>query len=165
MENRKSNSSSIKNMISSVSSIFIYLIIVAVDLVLGYLTYQLIVLDYIPLAIVFCLIILLITVSFLIPKLRHLKWMSIGLSAWLLFRSSHPFTSIMASQLCDGHLISKALAIQQISKQKYLPESGKSYKWIAYRSDTNDYLLWLKDTDGQPVLHGRQNQGRGSILK
>ncbi len=33
MENRKSNSSLIKNMISSVSSIFIYLIIVAVDLV------------------------------------------------------------------------------------------------------------------------------------
>ncbi len=166
MENRKSNSSSIKNMISSVSSIFIYLIIVAVDLVLGYLTYQLIVLDYIPLAIVFCLIILLITVSFLIPKLRHLKWMSIGLSAWLLF-SIFPILFTIYNGFTnygDGHLISKALAIQQISKQKYLPEAGKSYEWIAYRSDTNDYLLWLKDTDGQTSIARTTESGAEDLI-
>ena len=155
MENRSSiQTSAKKKLISGVSSILKYIIVIAVDLILGYLTYQLVILDYIPLAIVFCLIILLITVSFLIPKLRHLKWMSIGLSAWLLF-SIFPILFTIYNGFTnygDGHLISKALAIEQISKQKYLPETGKSYEWVAFRSDTNDYLLWLKDTDGAATI-------------
>jgi ABC-type sugar transport system permease subunit len=143
-----------KKLFSDVSSILIYVIVIAVDLVLGYLTYRLITLDYIPLAVVFCLIIILITISFLIPKLGHLKWMSVGLSAWLLF-SIFPILFTIYNGFTnygDGHLISKALAIEQISKQKYLPETGKSYEWVAYRSDTNNYLLWLKDTDGNTSI-------------
>ena len=155
MENRSSISTSpIKKIISGVSSILKYIIIIAVDLVLGYFTYRLVALDYIPLAIVFGVIILLITVSFLIPQLRHLKWMSIGLSAWLLF-SIFPILFTIYNGFTnygDGHLISKALAIEQISKQKYLPETGKSYEWVAFRSETNDYLLWLKDTDGNATI-------------
>ncbi len=155
MENSSSiSTSAAKKIISGVSSIFKYIIIIAVDLILGYFTYRLVELDYIPLAIVVGLIILLITVSFLIPKLRHLKWMSIGLSAWLLF-SIFPILFTIYNGFTnygDGHLISKALAIEQISKQKYLPETGKSYEWVAFRSDTNDYLLWLKDTDGNATI-------------
>jgi len=162
MENRNSTTASAaKKMISSVSSIFVYIIIVAVDLVLGYLTYQLVILDYIPLAIVFSLIILLISISFLVPKLRHLKWMSIGLSAWLLF-SIFPILFTIYNGFTnygDGHLISKALAIQQISKQKYLPEEGKSYEWVAFRSETNDYLLWLKDTEGNTTIVRKTDSG------
>ena len=167
MENRNmTTASTVKKMISSVSSIFVYIIIVAVDLVLGYLTYQLVKLDYIPLAIVFVLIILLITVSFLIPKLSHLKWMSIGLSAWLLF-SIFPILFTIYNGFTnygDGHLISKALAIEQISKQKYLPETGKSYEWVAFRSDTNDYLLWLKDTDGNTSIVRMTDSGAADLV-
>ena len=155
MENSSSiSTSAAKKIISGVSSILKYIIIIAVDLILGYFTYRLVDLDYVPLAIVVGLIILLITVSFLIPKLRHLKWMSIGLSAWLLF-SIFPILFTIYNGFTnygDGHLISKALAIEQISKQKYLPETGKSYEWVAFRSDTNDYLLWLKDTDGNTTI-------------
>ena len=155
MENSSSiSTSAAKKIISGVSSILKYIIIIAVDLILGYFTYRLVDLDYVPLAIVVGLIILLITVSFLIPKLRHLKWMSIGLSAWLLF-SIFPILFTIYNGFTnygDGHLISKALAIEQISKQKYLPETGKSYEWVAFRSDTNDYLLWLKDTYGNTTI-------------
>lgn len=150
MENRNNTSASgTRKLISSVSSILTYIIIIAVDLILGYLTYRLIVLDYIPLAIVFVLIILLISISFLIPRLKHLKWMSIGLSTWLLF-SIFPILFTIYNGFTnygDGHLISKSLAIEQIIKQKYLPETGKSYEWVAFRSNTNDYLLWLKDVE------------------
>lgn len=143
-----------KKIISSVSSIITYIIIIAVDLVLGYFTYQLVLLDYIPLAIVISFIIILVSVSFLIPKLRHLRWMSVGLSAWLLF-SIFPILFTIYNGFTnygDGHLISKALAIGQISKQKYLPETGKSYDWVAFRSDENDYLLWLKDEEGNTSI-------------
>lgn len=162
----KNSASTIKKLISSVSSVFTYIIILAVDLVLGYLTYQLLSLDYIPLAIVFCLIILLITVSFLVPKLRHLKWMSIGLSAWLLF-SIFPILFTIYNGFTnygDGHLISKALAIEQISKQKYLPETGKSYEWVAFRSENNDYLLWLKDTDGSTSIVRMTDSNAGDLV-
>lgn len=155
MENHTNISkSATKELISSISSVLTYIIIIAVDLILGYFTYRLIALDYIPLAIVFVLIIILVTVSFLFPRLKHLRWMSIGLSAWLLF-SIFPilFTIYNAfTNYGDGHLISKALAIEQISKQKYLPETGKSYQWVAFRSDSNDYLLWLKDEEGNTSI-------------
>ena len=167
MENRNNQSAStVKQMISSVSSIFIFIIVIAVDIILGYLTYKLFVLDYVPLAVVFSIIILLITVSFLIPKLRHLKWMSIGLSAWLLF-SIFPILFTIYNGFTnygDGHLISKALAIQQISKQKYLPDTGKSYEWVAYRSDTNDYLLWLKDTEGNTTIARMTESGADDLI-
>ena len=151
MENRSSFSPPAKKkLLSGISSIFMYIIVIAVDILLGYFTFRLIQLDYIPLAVVFVLIILLISVSFLIPKLSHLKWMSIGLSAWLLF-SIFPILFTIYNGFTnygDGHLISKALAIEQISKQKYLPETGKSYEWVAFRSEDDDYLLWLKDSEG-----------------
>lgn len=155
MENHSSSLAiKTKKFISGISSILIYIIIFAVDAILGYFTYQLVALGYIPLAIVLVLIILLITVSFLVPKLKHLKWMAIGLSAWLLF-SIFPILFTIYNGFTnygDSHLISKSLAIEQISNQKYLPETGKSYEWVAFRSAENDYLLWLKDTDGNASI-------------
>ena len=52
----------------------------------------------------------------------------------------------------DGHLVSKAQAIELLSEQTYLPETGKAYEWIAYRSEDFDYLLWLKDEEGNTSI-------------
>lgn len=155
MENQKSSMGNfVSRTFSSFSSIITLVIVLAVDLLLGFVTYQLARMGYIPLTVVFIIIILLISASFLIPKLHHFRWMSVGLSAWLLF-SIFPilFTIYNAfTNYGDGHLISQAQAIEQISKQTYLPETGKAYSWVAYRSEDNDYLLWLKDDEGNTFL-------------
>jgi ABC-type sugar transport system permease subunit len=143
-----------KKSVMSVSSIITLIIIIAVDILLGYVTFRLASMGYIPLTIVFSIIIILITLSFLHPKLQHLRWMSVGLSAWLLF-SIFPilFTIYNAfTNYGDGHLITQEQAVQQITKQTYLPETGKAYDWIGYRSADNDYLLWLKDVDGDTFI-------------
>ena len=130
------------------------LIILVVDVGLGYLAFNLFKLGYIPLGIIFCIIIVMITASFLVPKLYMFKWMAVGLSAWLLF-SILPILYTVYNAFTnygDGHLISQAQAIRQIENEKYLPESGKIYEWIAYRSPNNDYLLWVKDKEGNTKL-------------
>jgi len=143
-----------KKSVTSLSSIIILGIVLAVDVLLGYFAFQLASLGYIPLTIIFIIIMLIISASFLLPKLHHFRWMSVGLSAWLLF-SIFPILFTIYNGFTnygDGHLITKEQAIEQIQKQTYLPETGKAYEWIAYRSDDNDYLLWLKDAEGNTQI-------------
>jgi ABC-type sugar transport system permease subunit len=52
----------------------------------------------------------------------------------------------------EGHLITQEQAIDQILKEKYLPETGKAYTWTAFKSPEGEYVLWLKDTDGNGYL-------------
>lgn len=129
-------------------------IVVAVDLALAWFAYKLFRFGYVPIGICFVLIIAMITVAFLVPKAHMFKWMAVGLSAWLLF-SIFPIVYTIYNAFTnygDGHLITKEQAIQQIEAQTYLPETGKAYQWIAYRSPDNRYLLWLKDSEGNTKL-------------
>ncbi len=140
--------------VTNLSSILTIGVVLVADLFLGYFAFKLFSLGYIPLTIIFLIIILIISASFLIPKLHHFRWMSVGLSAWLLF-SIFPILFTIYNGFTnygDGHLITKAQAIEQIQKQTYLPETGKAYEWIAYRSEDNDYLLWLKDDEGNTTI-------------
>ncbi|MGV8048855.1 MAG: ABC transporter permease subunit [Anaerolineaceae bacterium] len=143
-----------KKAITSISSIITTLIVAIVDILLGYFAFRLVKLGYIPLAVVFACIIAIISISFFVPKMKHFRWMAVGLAAWLLF-SIFPIIYTVYNAFTnygDGHLISQAQAVEQISSQTYLPESGKSYQWVAFRSETNDYLLWLKDTEGNTSI-------------
>jgi len=143
-----------KKTISGLGNWLTRLIILIVDVGLGFLAFNLFKLGYIPLGIIFCIIIVLISASFLVPKLYMFKWMAVGLSAWLLF-SIFPILYTVYNAFTnygDGHLISQAQAIKQIENEKYLPESGKIYEWIAYRSPNNEYLLWVKDKEGNSKL-------------
>jgi len=143
-----------KKTVRSFSSVFTTIVIVVVDILLGYFAIRLVSLGYIPLTIIFILIILIISYSFFFPAARHFRWMAIGLSAWLLF-SIFPILFTIYNGFTnygDGHLISKAQAIEQFGKQTYLPEVGTSYQWVAYRSEDNNYLLWVKDGEGQTQI-------------
>ena len=155
MENQNDSMKTVaKQTVTSVSSIITWVIVLAVDALLGYITFRLASMGYIPLTVVFIIIILLISAAFLIPKLSHLRWIVVGLSAWLLF-SIFPilFTIYNAfTNYGDGHLISQAQAIDQIGQQTYLPETGKAYEWVAYRSADNNYLLWLKGSEGDTFI-------------
>ena len=143
-----------KKTILGAGNLLTSLIILVVDIALGFFAFKLFSLGYIPLGICFVIIIIMISVAFLVPKAHMFKWMAIGLSAWLLF-SIFPIVYTIYNAFTnygDGHLISQAQAIDQIQAQTYLPETGKAYQWIAYRSTTNEYLLWLKDSEGNTKL-------------
>jgi len=141
--------------LGQLSAIIKFIILALVDAGLIWFIVKLIQSGYTPISIVLIIILLFINFVFLMPKARPLRWMAIGISALILF-SIFPiiFTIFNAfTNYGDGHLISKTQAITQIEKQLYLPEEGKSYTWVAYRSAENDYILWIKDaSDGSTSL-------------
>jgi ABC-type sugar transport system permease subunit len=52
----------------------------------------------------------------------------------------------------DGHLLTKEQAIPLIEKATYLPESGRSYSWTAFKSPDGSYALWLINPQGETFL-------------
>lgn len=143
-----------KKTIKGAGNLLTFLIVLLVDIALGFFAFKLFSLGYLPLGVCFVLIIIMISVAFLVPKAYMFKWMAVGLSAWLLF-SIFPIVYTIYNAFTnygDGHLITQAQAIDQIQAQTYLPETGKAYQWIAYRSADNEYLLWLKDAEGNTTL-------------
>lgn len=129
-------------------------LLVIVDIGLIWFTIQLMINGYYVVAAVLIIIILFNTFVFLVPKAYPLRWMAIGLSALLLF-AIFPiiYTSYVAfTNYGDGHLLTKVQAINQIQRELYLPEEGRAFEWIAYRSPEGEYLLWIKDAAGNTYL-------------
>lgn len=108
----------------------------------------------IPLAVVIALCVLLINVVFLVERLYPLRWMAVGLALMLLFAIYPIFFTIYVAftNYGDGHLLEKQQAIEQILKEKYLPEEGQAFSWTAYKSSDGEYLLWLIDAQGTGYL-------------
>jgi len=94
------------------------------------------------------------TVIYLHPKAQPFRWMSFGLGFLILF-TIYPivFTIYIAfTNYGDGHLLTKEQALPLIEKQTFLPETGKSYSWTAFKSDSGEYALWLINSDGESFL-------------
>jgi arabinogalactan oligomer/maltooligosaccharide transport system permease protein len=143
-----------KNVFEKVKKFLKYILLALADAGLIWFTYKLISIGYYPISIVLIIIVIFITYVYLSPKAKPLRWMAIGISALILFSIFPIFYTVYNAftNYGDGHLISKTQAIEQIQKQQYLPEEGKSYTWVAYRSPENDYLLWIKDKNGSTSL-------------
>ena len=112
--------------IKGVGNLLTFLIILIVDIALGFFAFKLFNFGYTPLGICFVLIIIMISVAFLIPKAHMFKWMAVGLSAWLLF-SIFPIVYTVYNAFTnygDGHLISQTQAIDQIQAQRFI---GRKY--------------------------------------
>ena len=111
-------------------------------------------LGYDQLAFIIGIIMVMNTAFFLIPLAYPYRWMAIGLSFMILF-TIYPmlFTIYVAfTNYGDGHLLTKEQAIPLIEKTTYLPESGKSYSWTAFKSPSGDYALWLIAPDGNSFI-------------
>jgi ABC-type sugar transport system permease subunit len=83
-----------------------------------------------------------------------LRWMVVGLVLMTLF-TIYPilFTIWVAfTNYGEGHLITKEQAVDQILDLTYLPETGRSYTWTAFRSADGEYALWLLDAEGNGYL-------------
>jgi arabinogalactan oligomer / maltooligosaccharide transport system permease protein len=106
------------------------------------------------LAIVIGIIAVMFNLIYLIPQAYPFRWMSFGLGFLILF-TIYPmvFTIYVAfTNYGDGHLLTKEQAIPLIEKQVFLPETGKSYSWTAFRSDSGDYALWLINPEGETFI-------------
>lgn len=109
---------------------------------------------YDQLAIVVGIIAVMFNLIFLLPQAYPFRWMAFGLGFLLLF-TVYPiiFTIYVAfTNYGDGHLLTKEQAIPLIEKQVFLPETGKSYSWTAFRADSGDYALWLINPEGETFL-------------
>jgi hypothetical protein len=106
------------------------------------------------LAITLTIIALMLNLIFLLPRAYPFRWMAIGLSFLILF-VIYPivFTVYVAfTNYGDGHLLTKEQAIPLIEKATYLPESGRSYSWTAFKSPDGSYALWLINPQGETFL-------------
>lgn len=106
------------------------------------------------LAVIVGVVALLFNIVFLKSSLYPVRWLMVGFGFMILF-VIYPilFTvSIAFTNFGDGHLFTKEQAISQIERQTYLPEGGAAYRWTAFRTDDNDYALWLIDAAGNAVL-------------
>src|SRR5690606_20152634 len=109
---------------------------------------------YYPLAAAIAVIAIFVNVIMLRREAYPLRWMIIGLILMALF-TIYPilFTIWVAfTNYGEGHLITKQQAIDQILNVTYLPETGRSYSWTAFRSPDGDYALWLQDAEGSSFL-------------
>ena len=109
---------------------------------------------FFELTVVLAIITIGINLIFLLPKMYPYRWMAVGLAFMTLF-VIYPilFTIYVAfTNYGDGHLVTKAQALESIAKATYLPEEGQSYGWTAYKSPEGDYALWLIDSSGAGLL-------------
>lgn len=116
-----------------------------------YAAYQL---GHLQLVTVFGIVVLAMNLAFLLPNAYPYRWLVVGFSFMVMF-VIYPiiFTLYIAfTNYGDGHLITKEQAMPQILAATYLPESGKSYKWTAYKNDNGEYALWLIDDAGVGYL-------------
>jgi energy-coupling factor transporter transmembrane protein EcfT len=136
------------------SSIIRLALLIVVDIGLIWFTAQLIMEGFYVIAIVLGIILVFNTYVFLAPKAYPLRWMAIGLSALLLF-AIFPIiytTYVAFTNYGDGHLLTKVQAIEQIQREMYLPEEGRAFEWVAYRSEDGEYILWIVDAEGNTNL-------------
>jgi len=124
------------------------------DVAVAWFSYRLISLGYFPFGAAVLIITVGINLIILIKKAYPLRWMVVGLVLMVLFTIYPIVFTIWVSftNYGEGHLVTQEQAIAQILKMKYLPETGQSYKWTAYRSAEGEYALWLQDAAGNGYL-------------
>ncbi|GAB4580837.1 MAG: maltose ABC transporter permease MalF [Anaerolineales bacterium] len=129
-------------------------ILVVFDLFMAYLLSNFFRLGYYPFSAALIVVTIFVNVVLLFNRLYPIRWMTLGISFMILF-TIYPivFTVWVAfTNYGDGHLLTKEVAIEQILKEKYLPESGQAYSWTAYKNEAGEYVLWLIDAEGNGFL-------------
>ncbi len=136
-------------------STLLRLVFVAIfDLGAGWFIYQAVQLGSFQLAGVVGVVFLLVNIVLLLPQAYAYRWMVTGLSFLVLF-TIYPmlFTIYIAfTNYGDGHLLTQQQALAVIEKETYLPKTGKSYKWTAFKAPDNTYALWLSDAEGNTYI-------------
>ncbi|MCB9423133.1 MAG: ABC transporter permease subunit [Ardenticatenaceae bacterium] len=111
-------------------------------------------LGYYPLAAATSIILIFVNIIFLRRKAYPIRWMVVGLVLMALFTIYPIIFTVWVSftNYGEGHLITQEQSLDQILKEKYLPETGRAYSWTAFKSPEGEYVLWLEDADGNGYL-------------
>ncbi|MEZ4623095.1 MAG: ABC transporter permease subunit [Caldilineaceae bacterium] len=105
----------------------------------------------------------------LVRDLYPLQWMLLGLVFMTMF-SIYPIVLtifVAFTNYGDGHLLTKPQSVEQITKERFVPEGGSAYSWTGYIDDNGNYALWLQDASGnsyfavpgEPLLAGSEVAG------
>ncbi|MEW6401940.1 MAG: ABC transporter permease subunit [Chloroflexota bacterium] len=131
-----------------------FLLLIALDAGGVWFLNKLASLGYYPLTAAILIILIFVNIVLLRQAARPIRWMVVGLVLMALFTIYPIFFTVWVSSTNygEGHLITREQAIDQISRAKYLPETGRAYSWTAFKSPDGDYALWLIDADGNGYL-------------
>lgn len=139
---------------SMLTTLIRWILILAFDVGAGWFIYNAFSRGFTQLGVIISVITVMLNLIFLIKKAYPFRWLGIGLSFMILF-TIYPilFTIYVAfTNYGDGHLLTKDMVIDMLGKTTYLPESGKSYTWTAYKTADNQYALWLVNSAGESFL-------------
>jgi ABC-type sugar transport system permease subunit len=129
-------------------------ILIAVDLSAIWFVVKFFSLGYYPLVALIFIIGILVNYVLIRKDAYPLRWMIVGLVLMIMFTIYPIFFTIWVSftNYGEGHLITQKQAVDQILKAKYLPKSGISYTWTAFKNQEGAYALWLEDANGNGYL-------------
>jgi ABC-type sugar transport system permease subunit len=129
-------------------------ILIALDVATFWYLSKFVALGYYPLAAAILIIVIFINFVLLRNKAYPVRWMIIGLVLMALFTIYPIFFTVWVAftNYGEGHLITQEQAVDLILNEKYLPETGESYSWTAFKSPEGDYVLWLLDAEGNGFL-------------
>ena len=103
-----------------------------------------------PLAVVIFLTTVGVNLAFLFESAYPFRWFSPGL-ALMIIMLAYPtgYTFYVAfTNYGDGHLLTKAQVITQLERTTYIPEGATEFSWTAYRSESGEFVLWLRSDAG-----------------
>lgn len=143
-----------KQLTKTVSKIIKLASLVLLDALVIWFIIKLAGLGYFPLVALFAILLLFVNFVLLRKEAYPLRWMVVGLVLMTLFTIYPIIFTVWVSftNYGESHLITKQQAIDQILGQKYLPASGSSYTWTAFKSTEGKYALWLIDANGNGFL-------------
>lgn len=109
---------------------------------------------FLPLGIMIVIIAAGINYIILVRDMYPLRWMLVGLILMVLFAIWPIILTVFVAftNYGDGHLLSKVQSIEQLEKERFLPEGGAAYSWTGYRNDAGEYALWLQNEAGESFL-------------
>ncbi|MCC7207492.1 MAG: ABC transporter permease subunit [Anaerolineae bacterium] len=128
--------------------------LMAADAMASLFVYVLLSDGYWQLAAMLGVITLGLNVVFLRRDAYPLRWLSPGLSLMLLL-SVYPIlfmVYIAFTNYGTGHLLPKVQAIHVLENRQYLPDTGQTYQYTAFRSADGAFALWLQPADGDGFL-------------
>lgn len=135
---------------SSASSLILRLLFLGIlDAFALWFIFSLIAIEGLFLGVFVGALVIFVNFVFLRRDTYPLRWMALGLVLMAMF-AIYPilFTiNIAFTNFGDGHLLTKEQAIEQLMKERYLPEGGRAFSWTAYVTEEGEYALWLQGDD------------------
>lgn len=106
---------------------------------------------YWQLATMMVIITVFVAVVFIHPKTEALRWLSPGLSLFLVFVLFPLISTVVFAFTNYGttNSLTKQQVIRQFEQRTYLPEGGVTYEFTMFYDEANDsHALWLVAEDG-----------------